>query len=130
MPPKANLQYTAPKVPAFLQKLHAQVNGGRGSGSGGGRNHQLGSDDAPLREGEEDDLARLVAGSHRGGGEFVEDEGRSGDAGGNGDGDSDDEWAGAQVVVLKEGKHLTAEEIALARQKEQADGEEERQRGE
>lgn len=32
--------------------------------------------------------------------------------------DDEDEWDGAQVVVLKEGKHLTEDEIAQHRSKE------------
>lgn len=128
MAPKQNLQYTAPKVPSFLQKLHSQVNSGhRGSGSSsssGGPSSFRNDPEAnsefgqALRSEEEDDLAALVGGGK--GGVRHDDVGKAdhGPADSNSDSNDEDDWQGAQVVVLKEGKHLTTEEIERARKLE------------
>lgn len=120
MPPKTNLQYTAPKVPSFLQKLHAQVN--NSSGRSGAEAYG-----EALRPDEGDDLAALVGSSNSGGGgRDAEDVVASRDD----DPEDEDEWQGAQVVVLKEGKHLTEDEIGALRSKEKSEASEEKDKGE
>lgn len=112
----AQLAFDAGPVPAFLQKLHADVNAGRAKleDKRGGR--------AREEEGasEFDDLLG-VGGSGRGhererggarsGAKFAttrdEDEDQE---------DDGEDWAGAQVVVLKDGKHLSAEEAQSAQE--------------
>lgn len=97
MPPKSNVQYSAPAVPKFLQSLHAQVNGGRGAAG-----------PSTSRDGEpEDELSAMFREASRGGHDEPE---------GDADDVSGDEWDGAQVVVLKDGKHLSREELEQAKQ--------------
>lgn len=116
-PPVRNLQYSAPEVPSFLQKLHAEVNGGRGGsgafgGGGGGpsrRRVDKDEDDdgndgfANLLTGDQDAGARR---SKQADSQDGEDEGEA------------DEWEGAQVVVLKEGRHLTEGELKAAQEEQ------------
>ncbi|KAI5455355.1 hypothetical protein NCC49_000169 [Naganishia albida] len=116
------LTYQEQHVPAFLQKLRAQVNGGN---------------TGPRRSGDDDDESPHVVDrrsasppASRGGRETLPERPREGkwaegsddeEQGGKkrkGD-DEDDEWAqrygggddAPQIVVLNEGKHLSAEEV-------------------
>lgn len=116
------LTYQEQHVPAFLQKLRAQVNGGN---------------TGPRRSGDDDDESPHVVDRRsaspppsRGGRETLPERPREGkwaegsddeEQGGKkrkGD-DEDDEWAqrygggddAPQIVVLNEGKHLSAEEV-------------------
>jgi len=98
MPPKftsRQLTYEAPPVPRFLQKLHSQVNSSRGN-----INDKRGGEASS----EFDDLLGVGPSGNR----------QSNSVGKqNGDNsEGEDEWDGAQVVVLKEGKHLSKEEVA------------------
>lgn len=96
MPPKftsRQLAYEAPPVPSFLQKLHSQVNQSRGNINdkrSGGRQEETSEFDSLLGIG--------PSTSNR--------EGKSSRA----KEDEEDEFDGAQIVVLKEGKHLSKEE--------------------
>lgn len=80
-------------MPSFLQKLHSQVNQRQGSINDKRRGDETTS--------EFDDLLGVAS--------------SSGPRTTEGGDDSDDEWDGAQVVVLKEGKHLSKEEIAATK---------------
>lgn len=80
-----SLSYQTQAVPSFLKALHSQVNGPRNykdQGEGGGGD-------------ELDDLVGCGSGGIRRGDSFQEEE---------------DEFEGAQIVVLKDGKHLSREE--------------------
>lgn len=118
MPPRAerNISYNAPQVPAFLQKLHAQVNGNRSGGSRG----------AGPRPGEGDELDEVLA---REGIEYSD----PADGGADAADDGEEIWEadGAQVVVLKEGRHLTAEEAErLRKEGKEKEQEKEAEKGE
>lgn len=136
MAPKQNLQYTAPKVPSFLQKLHAQVNSGHRGASSGGPSSFRNDPDAnsefgqALREEEQDDLAALVGGGPSSGGGAGEGQRHDDVEADSHPSDDEDDWQGAQVVVLKEGKHLTTEEIQRARELERTRVEEDKVAGE
>ncbi|CAO1612933.1 unnamed protein product [Parajaminaea phylloscopi] len=116
------LQYTAPTVPSFLQQLHSQVHGGRSD-----TNFRRRQEDESVFDGveEEDETAIAITGasdkrgiSGRGVGT-----GKSTHAGAGEhaslDDDAEDEWDGAQVVVLKQGKHLSHDEVASAKEAQQ-----------
>lgn len=96
MPPKftsRQLAYEAPPVPSFLQKLHSQVNQNRGS---------INDKRAGNRQEETSEFDSLLGiGSSSGKDTRPEEE-------------EEDEFDGAQVVVLKEGKHLSKEEASKA----------------
>ena len=85
-----SLSYQAPETPSFLRALKAQV---------------AGSTNAKRSRGN-DEFDELLAG---GGGDRLD----ANDI--NDDDDDDDDLAGAQIVVLKEGKHLTKEEMHAVR---------------
>lgn len=99
MPPKdkkltpyqaRNLSYVKPSAPNFLKALHAQVNGNRGP---------AGADDDEDGYEQRDPNRPAIPTRPR---ELEEQQ----------DGEEQiDELEGAQVVVLKEGRHLTAEEV-------------------
>ncbi|TKY89080.1 hypothetical protein EX895_001611 [Sporisorium graminicola] len=94
-----SLEYRAPDTPKFLKALQAQVSSSSRYGSASHR----------------DELDSLVASSSSSAGK-----GRPQD--GDGDGiDSDDEIHGAQVVVLKEGKHISHDEAVRLKQQQQRD---------
>lgn len=96
-----NLQYT-PQLPSFLQQLHAEVHGSRASRT---PQHE---------EGDEADPVLAFLGETGGAAPKHEPAPR-------GDGyDSDDDLAHAQVVVLKEGKHLSKDEYLSERGKAEA----------
>lgn len=110
MPPRftgQQLAFDAGPVPSFLQKLHADVNSGRAKledKRGGGRRGGEAS--------EFDDLLG-VGGSGNGSGSG-RGHGGADDVGADQE-DEEEDWAGAQVVVLKDGKHLSAEEVQAAK---------------
>lgn len=90
-----NLSYTS-EVPSFLQNLHAQVHGSRHNAARA-RHHDE-DDEDPV-------MAFLGANSEN------QTKRPSSEAAPRGDGyDSDNDLEHAQVVVLKEGKHLSKEE--------------------
>ncbi|KDN41983.1 hypothetical protein K437DRAFT_295473 [Tilletiaria anomala UBC 951] len=91
-----SLQFSGPPVPKFLQSLHSQVHGSQGSGSKASR----GGDE--LDELLSLDPDRPMIPVRPGGPE--NDQGEI----------SGDEWDGAQIVVLKDGRHLTADEVKQA----------------
>lgn len=129
------LTYQEDHVPKFLQKMRAQVNGG---------------DTGPRRSGDDDDESphvvsrRSASPPSKGGREALperpregkwaggsdnEDDSKSGKPGKRGAGDDeDDEWTqrygggddAPQIVVLNEGKHLSAEEVQRAKQGKEA----------
>lgn len=115
------LHYTAPAVPSFLQSLHSQVHGGGSRRGDDGRRHapsrRLNQDDADdLADSDELDGLLGVSSSRA---RFQDldpsdkNHARKGDEAGSGG--EEDEWDGAQVVVLKEGRHLSEQEVQAAK---------------
>lgn len=129
------LTYQEHHVPKFLQQLRQQVNGNAAGGHRRTRNDE--DDEAPSVSNR-----RSASPPSRGGREVIperprdgkwakgsddEDEAESGagrKSGGKGvDGEEDDEWSqrygggddGPQIVVLNEGKHLSAEQVRKAK---------------
>lgn len=99
------LAYAPPPVPSFLQKLHSQVNQSRGNINdkrGGSRRDD--DDEGPSSE--FDDLLGVGGASSKNAKRDRDDKGEGSE--------EEDEWDGAQVVVLKEGRHLSKEEAAGA----------------
>lgn len=112
-----NLQYSAPEVPSFLQKLHAEVNGGRGGsgafgGGGGGPSRRRVNEDGD-DDGNDGFANLLTGGQDAGASRSKQADGQDGE----GEGEAD-EWEGAQVVVLKEGRHLTEGELKAAQEEQ------------
>ncbi|KAJ9124504.1 hypothetical protein QFC24_003295 [Naganishia onofrii] len=135
------LTYQEHHVPKFLQQLRQQVNGNAAGGHRRTRNDE--DDEAPSVSNR-----RSASPPSRGGREVIPerprdgkwakgsddgDEAKSGagrKSGGKGvDGEEDDEWSqrygggddGPQIVVLNEGKHLSAEQVRKAKSGESTD---------
>ncbi|PWZ01173.1 hypothetical protein BCV70DRAFT_205756 [Testicularia cyperi] len=94
-----SLEYTAPETPNFLRALKAQV-------ASSPRYSQASSS---AKNGRKDELDSLLSS-----GSGAQSESQRSDNLDTGL-DSDDEWHGAQIVVLKEGKHLTPQQIQEAK---------------
>jgi hypothetical protein len=102
------LAYAPPPVPSFLQKLHSQVNQSRGNIND--KRSRRGDDDDEAATSEFDDLLGIGSTSKSAkGGTDGKEEALS---------EGEDEWDGAQVVVLKEGRHLSKEEASKDRRGE------------
>lgn len=107
MPPKftsRQLAYDAPPVPSFLQKLHSQVNQGRGN---------INDKRSGSRREETSEFDNLLGiGSSSSNKEGEESRAKE---------EEEDEFDGAQIVVLKEGKHLSKEEASKIGKLEQGE---------
>lgn len=90
-----NLTYQTQQVPSFLRALHSQVNGSRNYKD---QQNQSAGDEL-------DDLVGIGSSSGS-----RTDRDREGEFGKE-DIDDEDEFEGAQIVVLKDGKHLSREEL-------------------
>ncbi|ETS64587.1 hypothetical protein PaG_01055 [Moesziomyces aphidis] len=88
-----SLEYRAPEVPSFLKALKAQVS----------------ESDRYSRKRPNDELDSLVSSASSASKRKACDEDETGDL------DSDDELRGAQVVVLKDGKHLSQQQALEAK---------------
>lgn len=104
-----HLAYAPPPVPSFLQKLHSQVNQSRGNIND--KRGRRGDDDDEAAPSEFDDLLGIGSSS-----KSAKREPNS--KGGDLSDEEEDEWDGAQVVVLKEGRHLSKEEASKDRRGE------------
>ena len=99
-----SLQFDAPPIPKFLQALHSQVHGASRSSNG--------DEDDEAYPG--DEISGLLgASSGRGRGAKADVHEDAGDHSG-------EEWDGAQIVVLKDGKHITETEAKQAAQQVKA----------
>ncbi|KAE8231433.1 hypothetical protein CF326_g3553 [Tilletia indica] len=95
MPPRQSIQFEGPPVPAFLARLQAQIQGSSSTASDRHLDPHLEARRKAKRE-EIEERKRIRA--------------ESGQTTANGDEDEDDEFDGAQVVVLDEGKDLSREQ--------------------